>query len=376
MRIFPGHERTSRARVSSSAPLLASILALPEANSICSVASVLARECSQPSRLVSGWGASLGRGAGMATAGAGAAGTGGRNAPLTAHLTAEILRSPALEDLELRVVAGEAGFSRSISWGRIQRPGLAFAGFLAFIKPGRIQILGESELNYLDTMPLDVRRERISLICALPVSAFVVTKGQEVPLELVGECRARRQSRFGGRLEPFSHVELVLHQGRSDLDTVTGAWNWWGIGAIAVGLGLGVGALVGGELARNSLIALGLGILTHAGLAAALVLDRRDVAAAPHHVFGAAELPQAAAGLDVAAPDGVDDLLVLETNVDDLDPRRALAASGALCVRGSPLAEARSPSRILFSPPSSKFTTNWTATRALPGHLGSGGLHP
>ena len=42
---------------------------------------------------------------------------------------------------------------RRVSWGRIQRPGLAFAGFQAFIKPGRIQILGESELNYLDTMP-------------------------------------------------------------------------------------------------------------------------------------------------------------------------------------------------------------------------------
>jgi DNA repair protein RecO (recombination protein O) len=30
-------------------------------------------------------------------------------------------------------------------------------------------------------------------------------------------------SRFGGRLEPFSHVELVLHHGRGELDTVTGA---------------------------------------------------------------------------------------------------------------------------------------------------------
>jgi len=29
-------------------------------------------------------------------------------------------------------------------------------------------------------------------------------------------------SRFGARLEPLSHVELVLHQGRSDLQTVTG----------------------------------------------------------------------------------------------------------------------------------------------------------
>jgi DNA repair protein RecO (recombination protein O) len=33
----------------------------------------------------------------------------------------------------------------------------------------------------------------------------------------------RTKSRFGGRLEPLSHVELVLHQGRGELQTVTGA---------------------------------------------------------------------------------------------------------------------------------------------------------
>jgi DNA repair protein RecO (recombination protein O) len=33
----------------------------------------------------------------------------------------------------------------------------------------------------------------------------------------------RTRSRFGGRLEPFSRVDLQLHEGRSDLLTVTGA---------------------------------------------------------------------------------------------------------------------------------------------------------
>jgi DNA repair protein RecO (recombination protein O) len=33
----------------------------------------------------------------------------------------------------------------------------------------------------------------------------------------------RAKSRFGGRLEPFTRVDLVLHEGRSDLLTVTGA---------------------------------------------------------------------------------------------------------------------------------------------------------
>ena len=33
----------------------------------------------------------------------------------------------------------------------------------------------------------------------------------------------RTMSRFGGRLEPLSHVELVLHRGRGELETVTAA---------------------------------------------------------------------------------------------------------------------------------------------------------
>lgn len=109
----------------------------------------------------------------------------------TPALTAEILRSPALADLEMRVVTGEAGMDRAISWGRIQRPGLALAGFIPYIKPGRIQILGESELNYLDTQPAEVRRERIEAICALPIAAFVITKGQTPPDDIVRECRLR-----------------------------------------------------------------------------------------------------------------------------------------------------------------------------------------
>jgi DNA repair protein RecO (recombination protein O) len=33
----------------------------------------------------------------------------------------------------------------------------------------------------------------------------------------------RTKSRFGGRLEPLSHVELMLHQGTGELQTITGA---------------------------------------------------------------------------------------------------------------------------------------------------------
>lgn len=42
-------------------------------------------------------------------------------------------------------------------------------------------------------------------------------------LSAIAKGVRRTKSRFGGRLEPFFRVRLVLHEGRSDLMTVTGA---------------------------------------------------------------------------------------------------------------------------------------------------------
>jgi DNA repair protein RecO (recombination protein O) len=42
-------------------------------------------------------------------------------------------------------------------------------------------------------------------------------------LSAIAKGARKAKSRFGGRLEPFFRVELMLHEGRSDLLTVTGA---------------------------------------------------------------------------------------------------------------------------------------------------------
>jgi DNA repair protein RecO (recombination protein O) len=42
-------------------------------------------------------------------------------------------------------------------------------------------------------------------------------------LSAIAKGVRRSRSRFGARLEPFFHVAMMLHQGRSDLYTVTGA---------------------------------------------------------------------------------------------------------------------------------------------------------
>jgi len=96
-----------------------------------------------------------------------------------------------LSDLRLAVISGKQHLDNAISHPRVQKPGLAFAGYYEYIKPGRVQIVGESELAYLDTVAPDERRLRFRRIAALPIPVIVVTKGLTPPEDLLEECRRR-----------------------------------------------------------------------------------------------------------------------------------------------------------------------------------------
>jgi HPr kinase/phosphorylase len=97
-----------------------------------------------------------------------------------------------LSDLRFEVLGGHRHLDRRITHPRVQKPGLAFAGFYRYIKPGRVQIVGESETSYLQGLAPEVRRERFEAITRLDIPVFVVTKGlQPLPqlLDLANEHR-------------------------------------------------------------------------------------------------------------------------------------------------------------------------------------------
>src|ERR1700742_3001538 len=95
------------------------------------------------------------------------------------HVEVSELLSPELKDLQLRVISGESHLDNLITHPRVQKPGLAFAGYYAYIKPGRVQIIGESETEYLRTLGEEEREQRLQQITSLPVPVFVITKGLE-----------------------------------------------------------------------------------------------------------------------------------------------------------------------------------------------------
>ncbi|MCP3178079.1 MAG: HPr(Ser) kinase/phosphatase [Desulfuromonadales bacterium] len=102
-------------------------------------------------------------------------------------LSIQELLSEKEAGLDLELLAGEKGLSNLVTVPRIQKPGLALAGYITNLHPDRIQVLGSTELSYLAHLPPDTAATNLRQLIALDNSCFIITKGQEAPEMLIRE---------------------------------------------------------------------------------------------------------------------------------------------------------------------------------------------
>ena len=82
------------------------------------------------------------------------------------------------------VVAG-GELTRTVDHPRIQKSGLVLAGHAHGIVPTRVQILGETEISFLETLEPRLRKVRVDAFFALGLSAVFVTRGVAPLPELI-----------------------------------------------------------------------------------------------------------------------------------------------------------------------------------------------
>lgn len=92
--------------------------------------------------------------------------------------------------LELAPIGGTAGMARPIRHPRIQKSGLALAGHFYGVVPTRVQVLGETELSYLDALAPDVRGGAARAFFALGLSCVVLTRREVPPKAIVQASEA------------------------------------------------------------------------------------------------------------------------------------------------------------------------------------------
>src|SRR5207302_9914193 len=92
--------------------------------------------------------------------------------------------------IQLRRVAGEAGLVRPLRHPRVQKSGLALAGHYHGVVPTRVQVLGETELSYLDSLNGEARGNAARGLFSLGLSCVVVTSNLEPPRAVIGAAEA------------------------------------------------------------------------------------------------------------------------------------------------------------------------------------------
>lgn len=138
----------------------------------------------------------------------------------------DLLSDPHL-GLPIVLIAGQAGLDRRIRHNRVQRVGLALAGHFHGVVPYRIQVCGETEVSFLETLSAQARAQALAAFEALGVSCILVTGGLQVPPEMMevaeqtatplivvqpktGEAIQTLQDYLDERLAPRTQVHGVL----------------------------------------------------------------------------------------------------------------------------------------------------------------------
>jgi len=116
---------------------------------------------------------------------------------------------PGAASLQLELVAGRKGLGHRIYLSRVQRPGLALTGYTDYIRYGRVQIVGGSEIGYLRKLATRRRAAILAKLCRCRMTCFVVTKGLSPPRELLSAAEAAGVPLLTTPLESTSFIKLL-----------------------------------------------------------------------------------------------------------------------------------------------------------------------
>ena len=118
-----------------------------------------------------------------------------------------------LDDVEyglgLTLLAGGRGLSNRVTSSRIQKPGLVLAGYAAHFHPDRVQVLGNTEISYLNKIDDCLASECTKDICAFPVSCFIITTSLVPPPFFLESAEAAGIPVLSTALKSSTFISLI-----------------------------------------------------------------------------------------------------------------------------------------------------------------------
>ncbi|MBM4159510.1 MAG: HPr kinase/phosphorylase [Ignavibacteria bacterium] len=113
------------------------------------------------------------------------------------------------ERLKMNSLNGDVGFRKEIRDKNIHRPGLALAGYVELFTYDRVQVVGNTEIRYLQHLSLAERIKAFETILQFDIPCIIVTNDNQIDKELVRIVTEHQVSIFRTPLETTKLVYFV-----------------------------------------------------------------------------------------------------------------------------------------------------------------------
>ncbi|MCS7229025.1 MAG: HPr(Ser) kinase/phosphatase [Candidatus Kryptonium sp.] len=125
------------------------------------------------------------------------------------HITVGFFYESGKELFKLSSLNGEVGFDRKITDKNIHRPGLALAGYVELFTYNRIQVFGNTEIRYLQSLPQENRIKSIQTILQFEIPCVVITNNNLLPDNLLDLFTEKEVAVFQTPLETTKLVYFI-----------------------------------------------------------------------------------------------------------------------------------------------------------------------
>jgi HPr kinase/phosphorylase len=143
------------------------------------------------------------------------------------------------DPLQLEALTGELGLDRQMPEAEVASPGLVLAGYTGRFAPNRIHVLGETEITYLNSLSPEQRRASLEKFFAFDLPCIFVTKGQDVPSELLELAQAQGVPILRSKLktaEFYRRVKPIVEEAFAPRTTLHGSLaDVYGVGLLFMG---------------------------------------------------------------------------------------------------------------------------------------------
>ena len=128
---------------------------------------------------------------------------------MSAKLTVGMLLSQMKDSLELEILGDAKGLDREITSAEASSPGLVLSGYINRFPYQRIQVLGETEVNYLHSLEMDRRSSNLAQFFGFPIPCAVVTKALDPPAPLLEQAREAGVTILRSRLKTAEFYRIL-----------------------------------------------------------------------------------------------------------------------------------------------------------------------